>query len=294
MWINTYNSDLDNPFQEPPFVKIQYLSYTNNLPQWSYGYHHHEDVYELAFVVESSGQLLLENGQIPLKTGDIVLMPPGTLHSYACAPEEAMQYYAAWVDAGSCDGPIPAFLKTVTEPAIVSASQYLKYIQSSFHILAELHQINNGVVDETCQSVYLGLLMLTKKLYFHRTMAVSIGPSSYAGDVLWYINRHCSEDLSLESLARQFSISTSHLRRIFKQVYGISPIHYQIKRRIAMATDYLLKTDMSVAEVARQVGYENTTHFSHLFAGRIGCTPSEFRARNRKEALQAAGQDDTE
>lgn len=116
-------------------------------------------------------------------------------------------------------------------------------------------------------------------------MVVSISPSSYASDVLWYINRHVSEDLSLELLAKQFHISPSHLRRIFKQVYGISPIHYLIKRRIAMATDYLLKTDMTVAEVARQVGYENTTHFSHLFADRIGCTPSEFRLRHQKRAV---------
>lgn len=292
MWINTYNSDLDNPFQEPPFVKIAYLSYTDNLPRWSYGYHHHENVYELTFIVESSGRLLLENGHIPLKTGDIVVMPPEILHSYSCAPEEAMAYYAVWVDADSNDGAIPTFLKGVRgEPAIVSAGKYLEYIQSAFRILGELHQINNGVVDETCQSIYLGLLMLIQKIYLHRSIVVSISPSSYASDVLWYINRHCGEDLSLEGLARQFNISASHLRRIFKQVYGISPIHYLIKRRITMATDYLLKTDMSVAEVARQVGYENTTHFTHLFTDRIGCTPSEFRTRNKKWfVLKDAGQ----
>lgn len=286
MWVNDYNSDLDNPLREQPFVKIQYLSYTDNLPAWSYGYHHHEDIYELTFVVESSGTLLLESDRLPLKLGDIVIMPPGMLHCYTCGSGEAMQYYSIWVDAESNEGEIQSFLKEIRgKPAIISAFKYLDYIQSSFHILGELHQINNGVLDETCQSIYLSLLMLIKKIYLYRAMVVSISPSSYASDVLWYINRHVSEDLSLELLAKQFHISPSHLRRIFKQVYGISPIHYLIKRRIAMATDYLLKTDMTVAEVARQVGYENTTHFSHLFADRIGCTPSEFRLRHQKRAV---------
>lgn len=251
MWVNDYNSDLDNPLREQPFVKIQYLSYTDNLPAWSYGYHHHEDIYELTFVVESSGTLLLESDRLPLKLGDIVIMPPGMLHCYTCGSGEAMQYYSIWVDAESNEGEIQSFLKEIRgKPAIISAFKYLDYIQSSFHILGELHQINNGVLDETCQSIYLSLLMLIKKIYLYRAMVVSISPSSYASDVLWYINRHVSEDLSLELLAKQFHISPSHLRRIFKQVYGISPIHYLIKRRIAMATDYLLKTDMTVAEVA--------------------------------------------
>ena len=283
MWVHNYDSSADNPFQEAPFVKVLYLSYTDNLPSWSYAYHYHEDRYELTFVVESSGMLLLENDKIPLKAGDIVIMPPNTLHCYSCKAKEAMRYYAIHVDAEGNKGEFQTVLQGIQKkPAVVSGYKYLDYIQSSFQILAELHQINQGVIDETYQTICLGMFMLIKKIYQHKAMVVPMGPSSYASDVLWYINQHYSEDISLEELAKEFNISASHLRRIFKQVYEISPINYLIKHRIATATDYLLKTDMSVAEVARQVGYENTTHFSHLFADRIGCTPSEFRERNQK------------
>ncbi len=282
MWVYNYHSDPDHLVQEVPFVKITYLSFTDNLPAWSYSYHHHESIYELTFIVEGSGMLCLENDKIRLEAGDIVIMPPQTLHCYACQNQEYMHYYSLWVDIRGCRGMLAQFLDEIREePVLVSAHKYLNYILSVFRILAELHQINGGVIEETYQSICLGLFMLIRKIYQHRAMVVPVGPSSYASDVLWYINQHYQEDLSLESLARQFHISASHLRRIFKQVYEISPITYLIKRRIAIATDYLLKTDLSVTEVARQVGYENVTHFSHLFAARIGCTPSQFRERNQ-------------
>ena len=286
MWVNNYDPVPEGEKPTLPGVTIRYLSYTDNLPRWSYGYHHHEDIYELTFVMESSGFLLLANDKIPLKAGDIVIMPPQVLHSYTCEPEETMTYYAIWLDAAANGGEVESFLKGIgTEPAIVPAYKYLDYLKSSFRILMELHQLNEGVIDETHQSVCLGLFLLMKKIYQHRAMVVPLGHSSYASDVLWYINQHCSEPISLDSLAKHFNISASHLRRIFKEVYGTSPINYLIKRRIAMATDYLLKTDLSVAEIARQVGYENVAHFSHLFADRIGCTPGEFRERNQKQPL---------
>lgn len=282
MWVNHYSSEQDNPLRQPPFVQIRYVSYTDNLPAWSYGYHQHEDIYEVSFIVESSGALLLEHGRLALRTGDIVITPPRVLHSFSCGGEERMKYYSFWVDAEGERGPLQDFFAGLgPEPALVSACKYLSYIQSSLQILVELHQINGGQVDETYQSVCLGLFMLMKKLYQHRAMAACIDTSSYASDVLWYIDQHYSEDISLQSLARQFSISASHLRRVFKQVYGTSPITYLIQRRIAMAADFLLKTSLPVAEIARQVGYENTTHFSHLFTDRIGCTPGQFRARNQ-------------
>lgn len=287
MWVYNYHLEQDNPLQEPPFVRITYLSYTDNLPVWSYSYHHHDAVYEITCIVGGSGALCLESDKIPLKAGDVVLMPPRTLHCYSCPDQESMQYYSIWVDTACCTGAIVSFLEGISaEPVLVPASKYLDYIQSSFRILAELHQIQQSVMKETCQTVCLSLLMLIRSICQHKAMVVPVGPSSYASDVLWYINQHYQENLTLEGLARQFHISASHLRRIFKQVYNISPITYLIKRRIGIATDYLLKTDLSVSQIAQLVGYENTTHFSHLFADRIGCTPSEFRERNQKPPAQ--------
>lgn len=281
MWVYNYRSEADNPIREAPFVNITYLSYTDNLPKWSYAYHHHENICELTFVTGGSGLLCLESDKMSLKKGDIVIMPPNVLHCYSCGSRETMQYYSMWVDLKSGKGSVADFLREIrSEPAIVSAHKYLEYILSSFQIIEELHHVNHGLVDETYQTVCLSLLMMIKKIYSHKSMIIPVGSSSYASDVLWYINQHHGENITLEKLAEEFNISASHLRRIFKQVYDISPISYLIKRRIAIATDLLLKTDLSITEIAKAVGYENVTHFSKLFADRIGCTPSQFREQN--------------
>ena len=99
---------------------------------------------------------------------------------------------------------------------------------------------------------------------------------------LKYIEQNNSQKITLESLAKRFNVSPSHLSRIFTNAYHMSPINYLIYSRITYATEYLLKTNYSVAEIAELVGYDNPTHFTNLFVKRIGCTPTEFRECNKK------------
>ena len=66
----------------------------------------------------------------------------------------------------------------------------------------------------------------------------------------------------------------------FKKAYDMSPIDYLIYCRITYATEYLLKSERSVAEIAQLVGYDNPTHFTNMFVKRIGCTPTEYREKN--------------
>ena len=283
MWVCSFNSASDNPYREPPFVQILYLSYNDNLPNWTYVFHHHEAEYELAFVVEGKGLLNVDSQKIPLEAGSICIMPPDILHYYSAQKEDAMKYYTMKIPAESKAGDLQNFIQGIRkEPAVVFANNYLPYIKTTFLVLGEIYQSSGRAIDETFQSVCLGLLMLTKKLFQNQAMVVPAGPHSYANDILWYLNRHIGEKITLESLAQHFSVSPSHLGRIFRDAYHVSPITYLIQCRIICATEFLLKTDSSVTEIAQTVGYDNVTHFSHLFTDRIGCTPSEFRERNKK------------
>jgi len=137
-------------------------------------------------------------------------------------------------------------------------------------------------MDDTCQVLCLGLLKLVSRLFCHRTMTLPAGPGSYAADIMLYLNQHSQEKITLASLAERFHLSPSYLSKLFRKAYHTSPITFLIQCRIIVATEWLLKSELSVAEISRMIGYENVTHFSHLFEARIGCTPGEFRYRSRK------------
>ena len=65
-------------------------------------------------------------------------------------------------------------------------------------------------------------------------------------------------------------MSPYHLAHIFKEITGMSPIHYMIRCRVGEAQNLLISTDYSATQIAAIVGYTNVNHFNAIFceAGR--------------------------
>ena len=67
------------------------------------------------------------------------------------------------------------------------------------------------------------------------------------------------------------------LFRSFKDVYGTSIAAHLKKHRMEKAAQLLRETDLPVAEVARQVGYESQSKFTAVFKEQYGQLPKEYR-----------------
>lgn len=78
-------------------------------------------------------------------------------------------------------------------------------------------------------------------------------------------------------LARQFQISTSTLHELFRFYLQITPADWLAARRIEAASEKLLATPLSVAEIAYGVGFESLSAFGTQFRRRQGLTPQAFR-----------------
>ena len=72
-------------------------------------------------------------------------------------------------------------------------------------------------------------------------------------------------------------MSVSWFLRNFKQVTGMSPMHYILMNRINNATSLLETTDYNIAEISAIVGYENPMYFSRLFKKQKGVSPTDYR-----------------
>lgn len=98
---------------------------------------------------------------------------------------------------------------------------------------------------------------------------------------LGLIERHFGKDLQDFHLAEQLGLSTSHFRFLFKQATG-RPFHkYLVSLRLEKARQMLLDQDLSVAEIARLVGFTSPAHFSRAFQKRFSTTPSALRQARR-------------
>ncbi len=61
-----------------------------------------------------------------------------------------------------------------------------------------------------------------------------------------------------------------------------SPQEFLITYRVHKACEYLRSTDLTIAEIANQVGYPNQFHFTRAFKSIMQLPPNEWRKRNRQ------------
>lgn len=92
-----------------------------------------------------------------------------------------------------------------------------------------------------------------------------------------YIAENLNEKLTVQNLADRTLMSISHFSRVFKQQTGFSPYEYVLLTRLNKAKYLLKKTEMSVAEVAYETGFNSESNFICFFTENEGVSPGKFR-----------------
>lgn len=82
-----------------------------------------------------------------------------------------------------------------------------------------------------------------------------------------------------ELIARQLHHDYSYISKLFSEVEGITIEQYIISQRIEKAKELLLYNELSLSEVAIQLGYSSTAHLSAQFKKVTGLTPSMFKSQ---------------
>jgi len=102
-------------------------------------------------------------------------------------------------------------------------------------------------------------------------------PNSVPGLFSGVESDHAAVGMSRSAFALRFSV-----------LLGESPIRYLARRRIARAVTLLEGRELSIAQIAADVGYESDVAFSRVFKGQVGLSPIDFRRANNstKQTLQ--------
>lgn len=96
-----------------------------------------------------------------------------------------------------------------------------------------------------------------------------------------YMMEHLSERITIEELAKKYLMNTTTLKKVFKDVYGVSIAAHMKEHRMERAAKLLLETKDSIAMIAKAVGYESQSRFTTAFKETYGVLPTEYR-KNQK------------
>ncbi|MFT4615584.1 MAG: transcriptional regulator GlxA family with amidase domain [Bacteroidia bacterium] len=92
-----------------------------------------------------------------------------------------------------------------------------------------------------------------------------------------WLQTHLSDTISMTDLAARLQLSPRTLSRRFRRATGMAPQAYLQSLRVAGAKDLLRHSNLSIGEIAWQVGLHDVSYFSQLFRRHAGMSPLRYR-----------------
>ncbi|MEY8199108.1 MAG: helix-turn-helix domain-containing protein [Colwellia sp.] len=102
-------------------------------------------------------------------------------------------------------------------------------------------------------------------------------------EIQFWLRTNLNTELTLTEIAKQFGMSQRSFTRRFKAATGVRATQYWQQLRIETAKDLLASSNLSIQEIADQVGYQDQGHLTRLFKQYLSLTPKAYRAMVRKK-----------
>ena len=119
--------------------------------------------------------------------------------------------------------------------------------------------------------------------YTERVERLHLGkhPSKLTVDVANYIQRHMSEPITTEKIAKELFLNRSYLSRKFKEKTGETLTDFILKEKTEEAKRLLRYSDKPLTAISSYLGFSSASHFSRVFKAYVGSTPSEYREKHQ-------------
>ena len=240
---------------------------------------HNHDFYEMNIVMGGTGCHQIETAKFSVKTGDVFVIPPMTVHAYYNTDHLEVYHILLKKDfvMGNQDEAMtmPGFLQLVEiEPFLrqnCSESMFLHLNPAELsEIKAEFKFIEkNGAFDQEAFSslhrhtTWKILYYLSYLLHKQNDCEKTPVPTKYRQeilDTLEYLHRNFSEKITIDGLAERAYLSRSTFIRNFQVFCGCSPIQYLTKYRTKKAMELLGNSTMSKTEIAHFCGFYDLSH----------------------------------
>jgi AraC-like DNA-binding protein len=92
------------------------------------------------------------------------------------------------------------------------------------------------------------------------------------------LRKRARQPLTLAELSKWSGYSPQHLNRVFSGALGVTPLQHHARLRVALAQEMLADPALSVAQVARSLGFDDAFYFSRLFKQHTSQSPAQYRA----------------
>ena len=254
------------------------LFHINDQTKKDFSYHYH-DFHKIIVFISGKVTYHIEGKAYHLKPRDILLVSQVAIHKPEIDPSVPYERYIFWIrDDLSCQELNTCFQKANDRSFnLVRADSALQ--ERLKDLLPEIEQTlqNKHFGDTVLRNALFTQFMIYINRIFLRTSS-SPDKKTYSSDtqveqLLKYINRNLSENLSIDQLANRFFFSKYHMMRKFKNETGYTIHNYITSKRLLMARS-LISQGMPVMKAAQASGFHDYTTFVRAYKKQFGKAPS--------------------
>ena len=248
-------------------------------PHWRFcavGMHRH-DYIEMAYVLNGSVTQIVNEKEITLVAGDLLIMNRNVRHAVNAPGREDIMinfiilpafFDRAVKQAGLEDSPICRFFVDCAR-GCDDVPAYLHFSIGDILPITNLLEnmiwsVRNGIPYKQSTN-QLTMALLLRLLPYHADRLRTDGEDY---DILWKVHRYIEDhyvDGNLEDAARSLRCNYRNLSRIVREKTEKSFTELMQERRLQQALYLLEHTDRSVSDICRQVGYINISYFYRIF-----------------------------
>ena len=248
--------------------------------------HNHGD-YELRYLTSGNANQIIKGEELKTHSGDLIILHPGETHYQT---EDA-------ITSNLVQYSIRIAVKNSGTPAADAITELLcsvDRLRDERYALAPLfNRVWKEIIDRKegyfnylqslCLSIIIEVIRLTGRSTEDIFTVDSSKYTSYWHDRLDdFLHNRYMDDIKLEDLARDISLSSRHASRMVLREYGMSFIAKLTEIRLDNAKYQLKHTKRDLTSIATGCGFSSYSYFTSCFKKNVGITPGEYRARFKK------------
>lgn len=219
--------------------------------------HNHANHYIISLCIKGRVTATLENKFLLLKENDFFAVPPFMPHAVSLTDTSTL--VSLCMDK--------SFIEDYSSQ---KGAEILEMLLLSPKIQKQISKSQTELLLQAVSYVY----------ELHDTPQEANSPAAIENDMLILCDRlmnHCSDSLSLDSLAKDLYLSKYYLIRKCKRNLGLTPHKFHLQNRIRKAQT-LLFANKSVTEASIDTGFYDQSHFDRSFKNIVGISPTEYLA----------------
>ncbi len=245
--------------------------------------HYHKGCFEIGLCLR--GRFVLENKDLKhnILAGQLFINNPEDTHRMLDYPKGTV-LYGVLIKTNKQN--ILRFTK------VESAEIRKRLYKLPTHLAVNINYVKQSFMDifrkyETLQGTYRRLCIATACMNLvTNLLEATLEPTSPSqadriNDIIDTLRNAPGKSYDIDTLAHRAALSPSHFITQFKQLTGLPPHHFLIKCRLDAAKLLLGNTSTSITEIAHELGFCSSQHFSSHFKRSTGVTPLAWRKQQK-------------